>query len=102
MVKLVTTKAEVDEMAREGARRMLVHCLNLEVEDYINRHTSVVDKNGRRLVVKNGCGRPRTVTMGSGSVEVSAPRERQTRRREVLLFDRDHRRLARKTYEGRG
>jgi len=82
MMKLLTPKAELrkefelslDEMAREGARRMLVHCLNLEVEDYINRHTNSVDENGRRLVVKNGRGRPRTVTVGSGSVDVSQPR----------------------------
>jgi len=93
MMKLVTPKAELrkefelslDEMAREGARRMLVHCLNAEVEDYISRHTDAVDENGHRLVVKNGRGRPRTVTMGAGSVEVSAPRVNDTRDGEKFL-----------------
>jgi putative transposase len=82
MLKVVTPKGvdrkdfelSLDEMAREGARRMLVHCLNLEVDEYISRHANAVDENGHRLVVKNGRGRPRTVTMGSGSVEVAAPR----------------------------
>lgn len=82
MVKLLTPKAEdrkdfeltLDEIAREGARRLLVHCLSLEVEDYINKHTSHVDDEGHRLVVRNGLGRPRSVTMGSGSVEIRAPR----------------------------
>jgi putative transposase len=93
MIKLLTPKAELrkefelslDEMAREGARRMLVHCLNLEVEEYINRHTSAVDENGHRLVVKNGRGRPRTVTMGSGSVEVAQPRVNDMREGEKFF-----------------
>lgn len=93
MVKLLTSKAEVrkkfelslDEIAREGARRLLVHCLHLEVEDYINQHTSQVDESGRRLVVKNGIGRPRTVTMGSGSVEVAAPRVNDKRDGEKFI-----------------
>ena len=82
MLKVVTPKGvdrkdfelSLDEMAREGVRRMLMHCLDLEVEEYINQHRNAVDENGHRLVVKNGRGRPRTVTMGSGSVEVAAPR----------------------------
>ncbi len=82
MIKLLTPKVSerkefeltIDEIAREGARRMLMHCLNLEVEEYINQNTDAVGEDGRRLVVKNGVGRPRKVTMGSGTVEVSAPR----------------------------
>ncbi|MCM2281939.1 MAG: IS256 family transposase [Bdellovibrionaceae bacterium] len=64
----------LDEIAREGARRLLVQALNLEVEDYINRHVEEVDENGRRLVVRNGVGRTRSITMGSGAVDVQAPR----------------------------
>lgn len=64
----------LDEIAREGARRLLVQALNLEVEDYINRHVEEVDEEGRRLVVRNGVGRTRSVTMGSGAVDIQAPR----------------------------
>lgn len=93
MFKLLSPKGEVrkefelslDEIAREGARRLLVHCLNLEVEDYINQHTSAVDENGRRLVVKNGVGRPRNVTMGSGAVEVTQPRVNDKREGEKFI-----------------
>ncbi len=82
MLKLVTPKVvdrkdfelSLDEIAREGARRLLVQALNLEVEDYIKKFKDNVDEDGRRLVVKNGVGRPRSVTMGSGHVEVSVPR----------------------------
>jgi transposase-like protein len=93
MVKLLTSKPEVrkefelslDEIAREGARQLLVHCLKLEVEDYINQHKNAVDESGRRLVVRNGIGRPRTVTMGSGSVEVSQPRVNDKRDGEKFI-----------------
>ncbi len=75
----------LDEIAREGARRLLVQALNLEVEDYINRHIEEVDEDGRRLVVRNGVGRTRSVTMGSGAVEVQAPRIDDRREGEKFL-----------------
>jgi hypothetical protein len=53
---------------------MLIQALNLEVEDYINQHLKEVDESGNRLVVRNGRGRPRKVTIGSGTIEVPAPR----------------------------
>jgi hypothetical protein len=64
MVKRLTPKSEdrkefeltLDEIAREGARRLLCHCLKLEVDDYINKHATAVDEQGHRLVVKNGVG----------------------------------------------
>lgn len=93
MIKLLTPKVPerkefdltIDEIAREGARRMLMHCLNLEVEEYINQNTDAVGEDGRRLVVKNGVGRPRKVTMGSGTVEVSAPRVNDKREGEKFF-----------------
>lgn len=93
MVKLLAPKAEdrkefeltLDEIAREGARRLLCHCLNLEVDDYINKHATAVNEQGHRLVVKNGVGRPRTVTMGSGSVEISQPRVNDKRDGERFI-----------------
>jgi len=93
MMKLLTPKAverkefelTLDEIAREGARRMLMHCLNLEVEEYINQNTNAVGEDGRRLVVKNGVGRPRKVTMGSGTVDVSAPRVNDKREGEKFF-----------------
>lgn len=82
MLKVVSTKSEVrkdfelslDEIAREGARRLLVRALDLEVEEYIQQNLNDVDESGHRLVVRNGKARARTITMGSGSVDVEAPR----------------------------
>ena len=75
----------LDEIAREGARRMLVQALGLEVEDYIESHKDEVDENGRRLVVRNGLSRSRKVTMGSGAVDVSQPRVDDRRDGERFL-----------------
>lgn len=82
MLKVVTPKnntrkdfeLSLDEIAREGARRLLHRALQLEVEEYIQQNSKELDENGHRLVVRNGLSKPRTVTLSGGSVEVSAPR----------------------------
>ena len=75
----------LDEIAREGARRLLVQALNLEVADYIEQFSEEVDESGKRLVVRNGVGRPRKITMGSGAVEVQCPRVDDRRDGEKFL-----------------
>jgi hypothetical protein len=64
----------IDELVREGARRMLAEALQAEVEDYIARLVAERDERGRRLVVRNGSHQPREVLTSSGAVEVVAPR----------------------------
>jgi transposase-like protein len=64
----------IDELVREGARRMLAEALQAEVEDYIARHVGERDEHGHRLVVRNGHHRPREVLTSAGAVEVVAPR----------------------------
>jgi transposase-like protein len=64
----------IDELVREGARRMLAEALQAEVDDYIARHLDQRDEAGRRLVVRNGSHRPREVLTSAGAVEVSVPR----------------------------
>jgi putative transposase len=83
MLKLHTEGAEeqagairqsVDELAREGARRMLAAALEAEVAEYIERHRSERDEQGRALVVRNGRAEPRKLTTGVGTLEIQAPR----------------------------
>src|SRR5437867_10401385 len=66
--------ADLDELAREGARRMLAAALEAEVDDYLTAHAGERDEAGRRLVVRNGHARAREVTTVAGSVPVRAPR----------------------------
>jgi transposase-like protein len=65
--------SDLDEIARGGAQRMLAQALEAEVADYMERHQER-DGNGRALVVRNGKARSRKVTLGSGTIEVRAPR----------------------------
>ncbi|GGR27698.1 hypothetical protein GCM10010251_49620 [Streptomyces aurantiogriseus] len=64
----------IDEIVREGARRMLAAALEAEVHQYIAELAAETDGAGRRLVVRNGHHRPRTVVTAAGPVEVKAPR----------------------------
>jgi putative transposase len=64
----------LDEICREGARRMLAAALELEVDEYFAGLVDQLDERGRRLVVRNGHARPRTITTAAGAVEVRAPR----------------------------
>src|SRR5213592_4948095 len=51
----------IDELVREGARRMLAEALAAEVDAYIAQFSAERDENGRRLVVRNGCHQSREV-----------------------------------------
>src|SRR5215218_2238025 len=61
---------DLDELFREGARRMLAAAL----EAYITAHAELVDEHGHRLVVRNGHAPGRTLATGVGQVEVVRPR----------------------------
>ena len=67
-------RAGLDELVREGARRMLAAALEAEVDAYVEALASEVDEQGHRLVVRNGRGRPRTITTAAGTVAIVAPR----------------------------
>jgi transposase-like protein len=64
----------IDEIVREGARRMLAAALQAEVADYVARFAGELDENGRRLVVRNGSAESRQVLTSAGAVQVTAPR----------------------------
>ncbi|HEV7138005.1 MAG TPA: IS256 family transposase [Steroidobacteraceae bacterium] len=64
----------IDEIVREGARRMLAEALQAEVDAYITRFAAERDVNGHHLVVRNGSREPREVLTSAGAVEVTAPR----------------------------
>src|SRR4051794_17805856 len=66
--------ALIDEIVREGARRMLAEALQAEVDAYIAAFRDERDENGHRLVVRNGTHQPREVLTSAGAVEVTAPR----------------------------
>ena len=49
----------IDQIVREGARRMLAAALQAEVDAYIEQFSGQRDEYGHRLVVRNGSARDR-------------------------------------------
>jgi transposase-like protein len=65
----------LDELAREGARRMILAALEVEVEQYVQALRHVRDEQGHAMVVRNGKSHhERTVNLGAGPVSLRAPR----------------------------
>src|SRR5262245_46498121 len=64
----------IDEIVREGARRMLAQTLAAEVDAYIAQFAAERGGDGRRLVVLNGYHQGREVLTSAGAIEVIAPR----------------------------
>jgi putative transposase len=64
----------LDEIAREGARRMLAAALKAEADSYVEALVDQVDEDGHRLVVRNGHAVARSVRTAAGAIEVRAPR----------------------------
>jgi putative transposase len=54
-------RSPIDEIVREGARRMLAAALQAEVAAYIEQFADELDADGRRLVVRNGYHNEREV-----------------------------------------
>src|SRR5829696_8396020 len=72
---------DLDEIVRQGARRMLAQALEAEVQAYLEAAKDQRDEHGRALVVRNGRAREREILCGAGAVEVRAPRRVNDRRR---------------------
>ena len=77
----------LDEIARQGAKRMLMEALQLEVADYVDKHRDERDEDGKAMVVRNGKAKTRKVTLGAGTIEVEAPRVNDKREGEQFSSD---------------
>jgi len=64
----------LDGVAREGARRMLALALDAEVAEYMEKVKEFRDDKGHALVVRNGKGKQRQITVGSGTFRLNVPR----------------------------
>ena len=92
MVQIITNQREeeglgeisLDEIARRGAEKMLAAALKAEADHDVERLCGQRDQKGHALVVRNGSARPRKVTVGSGVLEVVAPRVNDQREGECL------------------
>lgn len=65
---------DLDEIARQGARKMLAQALEVELDAYLKAAEAARDEHGHALVVRNGYHNERRVLCGAGAIEVRAPR----------------------------
>ena len=64
----------LEQILREGARRLLQAAIESEVAEYVERCRHLKNDKGRRMVVKNGKARERTIVTGIGPISVRQQR----------------------------
>jgi putative transposase len=64
------------DLLRDGARQMLAAAVEAEVQEFLVRHQTLRDDQGRQRVVRNGYLPQRTIQTGLGDIDVKAPRVR--------------------------
>jgi putative transposase len=76
-------RSVLEEILREGARRLLGAAIENEVEEFLERHKDERDQKGHRLAVRNGYMPEREILTGLGPIGVKRPRvdDRNLRRR---------------------
>jgi putative transposase len=74
----------LEDLLREGARKMLQVAIEREVEDYLIRHKIFKDEAGNSLVYRNGYAPEREIQTGIGSLKVKRPRVDDRKLREEL------------------
>jgi len=70
--KLVATP--LDEIARQGARKLIQQALEVEVELHLEKYQYILGNKGNRRVVRNGHANERDIITGAGKVKISSPR----------------------------
>jgi putative transposase len=64
----------LEELARKGARQLLAQAMEAEVSEFVEKHSGTTDKEGRRLVVRNGHLPERELVTGIGPLRIRQPR----------------------------
>ena len=75
-VEVTDFAGDLDAIAREGARRMLLSALDAEVNEFLGRQR--YERTELSAGYRNGYGKQRQVTLGSGTVSIRAPRVRDS------------------------
>ena len=69
-----SSRSVLEEIIREGARKMLKLALENEVAEFIQKHSALVDEGGRRVVSRNGYMPERDIVTGMGPLTIKQPR----------------------------
>jgi putative transposase len=69
-------KSYLDELLREGARKLLYEAIENEVAEYLETHRERQSDRGQRAIVRNGYHPERDLVSGVGPIKVRQPRVR--------------------------
>jgi putative transposase len=69
-----TPESVLEQIIREGARRLLQAAIENEVAEHVERLKELKDEKGHRMVVKNGSSPERTLVTGVGPLTIKQPR----------------------------
>ncbi len=72
----ITFEASLENVLKEGARRLLQQAIENEVDEHVHQLTSKRNDKGRRVVTRNGYLPKRDIHTGIGLINVKKPRVR--------------------------
>lgn len=75
----ISARSALDEVLRNGARKMLQEAIEQEVLEYIESRQCLKNENNRRLVTRNGRLPARDILTGIGAIPIHQPRIRDRR-----------------------
>jgi putative transposase len=64
----------LEQVARQGAQKMLQLALENEVEEFIAKHSNLTGENGKKVMAKNGHMPQREIVTGMGPLPIKQPR----------------------------
>jgi len=73
-IKEENTWSILEQVARDGAKKMLALAMENEVDEFVAKYSRLTDEDGRRVVTKNGYMPAREILTGMGPLEVRQPR----------------------------
>lgn len=80
----ISPRSALEEVLREGARKMLQEAIEVEVAEYVRTCQELRDAMNKRLVTRNGYLPSRNILTGIGSLNVRQPRVRDRRENEFF------------------
>lgn len=80
----ISARSALEEVLRDGARKMLQAAIENEVADYVEHFKDLKDEMNRCLVTKNGHLPSRDILTGIGPINIQQPRVRDKRDGEAF------------------
>ena len=73
-IKEESSWSVLEQVARQGAQKMLQLALENEVQEFILKHSNLTDEKGKKVVAKNGYMPQREIVTGMGPLPIKQPR----------------------------